>query len=79
MNTTSTPRSNVLIASLVARLGLDVLQRLLAFSLVVILALAVHVAVVLVPLLRVGGRFGVVVPGNPANLRRVGQEHVGVP
>src|SRR5688572_19277467 len=49
----------VLIASLVARLGLDVLQRLLAFSLVVVAALAVHVAVVLVPLLRAGARLGV--------------------
>ena len=49
----------VLIASLVARLGLDVLQRLLAFSVAVVIALAVHVAIVLVPLLRVAGRFGV--------------------
>ena len=49
----------VLIASLVARLGLDVLQRLLAFSVVVVIALAVHVVIVLIPLLRVGGRVGV--------------------
>ena len=50
----------VLIASLVARLGLDVLQRLLQFAVVVVAALIIHVGVVLVPLLRVGGRFGVV-------------------
>lgn len=50
----------VLIASLVARLGLDVLQRLLAFGLVVVAALAVHVAITLIPLLRVGARLGVV-------------------
>ena len=50
----------VLIASLVARLGLDVLQRLLAFSLVVVAALAVHVTVVLVPLLKARARLGVV-------------------
>ena len=49
----------VLIASLVARLGIDVLQRLLAFSVVVVIALAAHVVIVLIPLLRVGGRFGV--------------------
>jgi Na+/H+-dicarboxylate symporter len=49
----------VLIASLVARLGIDVLQRLLAFSVVVVIALAVHVAIVLIPLLRVVGRFRV--------------------
>ena len=49
----------VLIASLVARLGIDVLQRLLAFAVVVVIALAAHVAIVLIPLLRVGGRFGV--------------------
>src|SRR5688572_3686831 len=49
----------VLIASLIARLGLDVLQRLLGFSIVVVVALAAHVAITLVPLLRVGGRVGV--------------------
>jgi Na+/H+-dicarboxylate symporter len=49
----------VLIASLVARLGLDVLQRLLAFAIAVVAALAIHVAVVLIPMLRVGGRVGV--------------------
>ena len=50
----------VLIASLVARLGLDVLQRLLHFSLVVVAALALHVLIALVPLLRVVARLGVV-------------------
>ncbi len=49
----------VLIASLVARLGLDVLQRLLHFSLVVVAALALHVLITLVPLLRLGARLGV--------------------
>ena len=49
----------VLIASLVARLGLDVLQRLLAFSVVVVVALVAHVVLVLVPLLRLGARVGV--------------------
>ena len=50
----------VLIASLVARLGLDVLQRLLQFSVVVVAALIIHVIVTLVPLLRLGARVGVV-------------------
>jgi Na+/H+-dicarboxylate symporter len=50
----------VLIASLVARLGLDVLQRLLHFSLVVVAALALHVLVTLIPLLRIVARLGVV-------------------
>jgi Na+/H+-dicarboxylate symporter len=50
----------ILIASLVARLGLDVLQRLLHFSLVVIAALALHVLLALVPLLRLVARLGVV-------------------
>lgn len=49
----------VLIASLVARLGLDVLQRLLEFAVVVVVALVAHVVVVLVPLLRFGARLGV--------------------
>ena len=49
----------VLLASLVARLGLDVLQRLLEFAVVVVIALVAHVVVVLVPLLRVGARLGV--------------------
>jgi Na+/H+-dicarboxylate symporter len=48
----------LLIASLVARLGLDVLQRLLAFSVVVVVALTLHVVLVLVPLLRLGARVG---------------------
>jgi Na+/H+-dicarboxylate symporter len=50
----------LLIAALVARLGLDVLQRLLHFSLVVVAALALHVLITLIPLLRVGARLGVV-------------------
>ena len=49
----------VLLASLVARLGLDVLQRLLEFAVVVVIALVAHVVVVLVPLLRFGARLGV--------------------
>jgi len=49
----------VLLASLVARLGLDVLQRLLEFAVVVVIALVAHVVVVLLPLLRVGARLGV--------------------
>ena len=49
----------VLLASLVARLGLDVLQRLLEFAVVVVVALLAHVVVVLVPLLRFGARLGV--------------------
>ena len=49
----------VLIASLVARLGLDVLQRLLAFSVVVVIALVAHGVLVLVPVLRLGARVGV--------------------
>jgi Na+/H+-dicarboxylate symporter len=49
----------VLIASLVARLGVDVLQRLLTFSLVVVIALALHVAITLLPLLRIAGRVGI--------------------
>jgi len=49
----------VLIASLVARLGLDVLQRLLEFAVVVVVALVAHVVVVLVPLLRFRARLGV--------------------
>jgi Na+/H+-dicarboxylate symporter len=49
----------LLIAALVARLGLDVLQRLLHFSLVVVAALALHVLITLIPLLRVGARLGV--------------------
>jgi Na+/H+-dicarboxylate symporter len=49
----------VLIASLVARLGLDVLQRLLAFSLVVVAALSVHVLITLIPLLRFAARLSV--------------------
>ena len=39
--------------------GLDVLQRLLHFSLVVVAALALHVLITLIPLLRFGARLGV--------------------
>jgi len=49
----------VLLASLVARLGLDVLQRLLEFAVVVVIALVAHVVVVRVPLLRFRARLGV--------------------
>ncbi|MDB4877575.1 MAG: hypothetical protein JWM41_4021 [Gemmatimonadetes bacterium] len=49
----------VLIAATVARSGLTLLTQLLAFSLVVVVALAMHVLVVLLPALRVGARLGV--------------------
>lgn len=45
-----------LIAATVARSGLSMLEKLLAFSLVVIAALAIHVAVTLIPALRFGAR-----------------------
>lgn len=45
-----------LIAATVARSGLSLLQQLLAFSLVVIVALFVHVAIILVPVVRAGAR-----------------------
>jgi DAACS family dicarboxylate/amino acid:cation (Na+ or H+) symporter len=48
-----------LIAAVVARTGLGVLEQLLAFALVVIVALAIHVAIVLIPALRLGARLGV--------------------
>jgi Na+/H+-dicarboxylate symporter len=48
----------VLIAATVARSGLSLLTQLLAFSLVVIVALAIHVLVVLLPALRFGARLG---------------------
>ena len=50
----------MLIASLVARLGIDVLQRLLQFALVVVAALLIHVLITLVPFLKIGARLGVV-------------------
>lgn len=45
-----------LIASAVARFGIGLLDRLAAFAAVVVVALAVHVAVVLFPAIRVGAR-----------------------
>lgn len=45
-----------LIATAVARSGVGLLDQLLAFGLVVVLALAAHVAITLVPLLRFGAR-----------------------
>lgn len=49
----------VLIAVVVAKTGLDVLRDLLVFMVVVVGALALHVAIVLLPALRVGARMGV--------------------
>lgn len=45
-----------LIAATVARSGISMLTQLLAFSLAVLLALSIHVAIVLVPILLVGAR-----------------------
>ncbi len=45
-----------LIAATVARSGLGLLDQLLAFGAVVVVALLVHVVVVLVPVLRLGAR-----------------------
>jgi Na+/H+-dicarboxylate symporter len=50
----------VLIAATVAKSGLEFLASLAAYSLVVVVAMAVHVAVVLLPILRLGGHLGVV-------------------
>jgi proton glutamate symport protein len=47
-----------LIAAVVARTGLGVLEQLLAFALVVISALAIHLLIILVPALRIGARRG---------------------
>jgi Na+/H+-dicarboxylate symporter len=49
-----------LIAAAIARSGLGLLDQLLTFAGVVLLALAIHVCVVLVPALRLGARVGVV-------------------
>lgn len=49
----------VLIAVTVARSGISLLTQLAAFTAVVIIALAVHVAVVLLPILQFGARVGV--------------------
>ncbi|HTE45764.1 MAG TPA: dicarboxylate/amino acid:cation symporter [Gemmatimonadaceae bacterium] len=53
------PAVAILIAATVARSGLTMLDQLLTFSLVVIVALALHVALVLLPALRLGARLGV--------------------
>lgn len=45
----------ILVAATIARFGLDLLESLLAFCLVVVVALAVHVGVTLLPALRFGG------------------------
>jgi Na+/H+-dicarboxylate symporter len=49
----------LLIAATVAKSGLDLLRSLALFCAVVVAAMIVHVAVVLVPVLRVGARMGV--------------------
>jgi Na+/H+-dicarboxylate symporter len=49
----------ILLAATVARTGVDLLGSLLEFSVVVVLALAVHTVVVLVPLLRFAARMNV--------------------
>jgi len=49
----------VLVAVTVARSGLAVLGRLVEFMVVVIVVLAAHVAIVLLPALRIGARLGV--------------------
>ena len=48
----------VLIGATVARSGVDLLWSLLAFVLLVVLALAVHVGLVLMPILTIGARMG---------------------
>ncbi|MBI4499597.1 MAG: dicarboxylate/amino acid:cation symporter [Gemmatimonadetes bacterium] len=53
------PAVFVLIAVTVVRSGVDLLQSLLVYSLVVVTALMVYVVVVLLPLLRVGAGIGV--------------------
>ena len=50
----------VLIAVTVVRSGLDLLRSLAAYALIVVVALAVHVIVVLVPVVRLGARMGIV-------------------
>jgi Na+/H+-dicarboxylate symporter len=49
----------VLVAATVTRSGLDLLRSLAVYAFAVVLALSLHVAVTLVPLLRVGARLGV--------------------
>jgi Na+/H+-dicarboxylate symporter len=48
----------VLIGATIARSGVDLLWSLLAFVLVVVLALALHVGLVLMPILTIGARMG---------------------
>ena len=50
----------VLIAVTVVRSGMDLLRSLATYAIIVVAALAVHVALVLVPLVRFGARMGVV-------------------
>jgi Na+/H+-dicarboxylate symporter len=50
----------VLVAVTVTRFGLDLLRTLLVFAFAVLLALATHLAVTLMPLLRFGARVGIV-------------------
>ena len=50
----------VLIAATVARSGFGLLDQLLTFALVAVVALGVHVALVLFPALRFGARLGVI-------------------
>lgn len=53
------PAIAILVAVTVLRSGLDLLQSLAVYALIVVGALALHVAVVLIPLLRFGARRGV--------------------
>jgi Na+/H+-dicarboxylate symporter len=53
------PAVFILIAVTVARSGADLLAALLTFALVVVVALAVHVALTLIPALKFGARIGV--------------------
>lgn len=53
------PAIAILIATTVLRSGMDLLRSLAAYALIVVAALAVHAALVLLPLLRFGARMGV--------------------
>jgi Na+/H+-dicarboxylate symporter len=53
------PAIAILIATTVLRSGMDLLQSLAAYALIVVAALAVHAAVVLLPLLRFGAQMGI--------------------
>ncbi|MEP6763414.1 MAG: dicarboxylate/amino acid:cation symporter [Gemmatimonadaceae bacterium] len=50
----------ILVAATVARSGIDLLKSLLLYTLIVVLALFVHVALVLLPILRLGARLEIV-------------------